>query len=359
MTARDELDVQRAVVDVVLPSGERRLVVVSVVDGRLHAVDERGDTRPDVIDAAVEWLRRDVSRGHTTGPLPSLSPTSRSSLAPRSQRAPDAAREVALAFFRVGTRGARRGAIEDTLRRCAASPDLAVQRWCARFGAALQREDLSLLTHLARGALDRGGGDVRSLVDRRLVDIGREHLDGVRPLWIERRYLVDLHDGAVLTEERERDGVASVGPSPRVLEAGLVEVEAPRRVARIQQYTLAVGISEEVHARLSALALTSLEDVFELVEAELSVGAGLAEPVVLFRPASVGHAVRLADARDGSVPWSREDFAACSLLDAWTRRAELVWVALRAAPSDGSHAFVPVSAGVREAGRVAIVRLRG
>jgi hypothetical protein len=345
------------VVDVTTSTGERGLVTLSLHDGRLIAVDERGERGSALVAAAVGWLEGlaldepDAREGVARVSVPAPAPTT------------DALRDLVLALVRSGLAGARRGALDEHLRLARAQTDLRSARWTARFEAALAGDDLATLVALGRGALAPMREQLANRVDLRLVEVARERLDGVQPRRIERRYLLDLASGEVLLEEQDVAlAHGSLGPMPRVLEAGLVEVTSQpgRLVARVLQYTMTPRVEAAALARVAELAETDLSLSFARVEREIQASPGWAEPFVLFAPRLWGDGLRALDVAGRAVPFSvDEDPAACLLLEEIVGRAAPSWIALRACPRRGVHAFVPLACAHEHEGVTVIARLRG
>ena len=361
----DAADVTRVVVDVTV-GAKRGLVTASLREGRAFFVDDTGATTGPFVDGARGWLEALVHGGSTLASR-DITGEFRGSLPPRMYEG-DALREFALTFWRSGIAGAKRGALEDSLRqvRAALSKPCDI-RWLARFQQALLREDVASLAHLLRGALERPSTTTQPRSDLRLVEIAREHLDAKSPRAIERRYFVDLHDGSFFSEERLQGGTASTGPMPRLLEVGLAEARTdgiPACLA-IQQYTLQAGIDEAVGAQLEALALREFETLIKRADEALDARPGFAEPVFLLAPKrwtpspEKRDQLDVRDAEGGGLTWSREDVSAClALLDVLADR-DPAWLVVRAAPQAGAHAFVPLSCGYREGDAWVVRRLRG
>ena len=358
------VEVPRLVLDVVIADGARGLVTVSLREGALVAVDERGERSSSLTSAALEFL---VSLGkeHTEhGAVRSDHPGPRVSLAPPGgARALDLARDVALALVRSGLAGARRGAIDEPLRRARVSSDLRVARWAARFEAALGAEDLSLLAQLSRGALSVASPPLVSRVDLRLVEVAREHVDGASARAIARRHLVDLASGAALVEEHEAGAPAgSVGPMPRMLEVGLAEIldDPGQPVLRVLQYTTSPSLTSAALARLLELASREVPAALDRVEQQVRASPAFAEPLVLFAP-SRWEEGRPLDAEGRLLPLGvHEDAAACLRLAETVAEAEPTLLVARASSRLGAHALVPLSCVVSDpSGADRFVRLRG
>lgn len=360
-----EPSVTRLVLDVEVEPGVRALVTLSLHDGTIVAVDERGEQGSSAVRAALGWLEGLADREASI--VRSDRPAARTSLAPpasSSARTHDVARETALSLVRSGLAGARRGAMDDALRRARAATDLRVARWTARFEAAIAVEDVHLLAQLARGVLQPTSAPIASRVDLRLLEIAREHVDGGVPRGIVRRHLLDLASGVIFVEEHDASSVpGSIGPMPRTLEVGLAEVlEDPGQpVLRALQYTTSPVVAPEAIARMTELAARDRDTLAGRVEAQLRASPAFAEPVVLFSPARWEPGLRALDADDRAVPLSDEEPAACLRLAEIAADRTPSLLVLRAAPRRGVHAFVPLSCVVEDAstGAASIVRLRG
>jgi hypothetical protein len=361
----DAPDVMRVVVDVTV-GAKRGLVTASLREGRAFFVDDTGATTGPFVDGARAWLEALVHGGAALASR-DIAGEFRGSLPPRMLEG-DALREFALTFWRSGIAGAKRGALEDSLRQVRAALSKPCDaRWLARFQQALLREDVASLAHLLRGALVRLSATTQPRSDLRLVEVAREHLDAKSPRAIERRYFVDLHEGSFFSEERVQGGTASTGPMPRVLEVGLAEarMEAIPACLAIQQYTLQAGIDEAAGTLLEALALRDFETLMKRVDAALDAHPGFAEPVFLLAPSrwtpspEKRDQLDVRDTEGAALPWSSEDVSAClALLDVLAER-DPTWLVVRAAPQSGEHAFVPLSCGYREGDAWVVRRLRG
>ena len=375
VAARDALDapaeraeIGRVVIDVVLGSGERGLVTVSRRVGSLVAVDDAGRREGPLVAAAITWLAGLATIDATSEAFGNRSdhPAARTSLAPPSTsgRGDDAARDLSLALVRSGLAGARRGAIDDALRRVRAVEAPRIARWAARVEQAIATEDLPLLARLARGALLPPPPAPQSRVELRVVEIAREHLDAAQPRALERRHLIDLASGALYAEDLDPvSRVGSVGPCPRALEIGLAELwdDGGQATLRILQYTTSPSLSSANAARLLELVMRELDVALDHVERALRASPAFAEPVVLLEIARWEDGLCAYDATDRAVPWSGdEDPAACARLAEIVAEQAPRFVVMRAVPRRGAHAFVPLSCGIeRGHGELEILRLRG
>jgi hypothetical protein len=200
-------------------------------------------------------------------------------------------------------------------------------------------------------------GEVERFVDREMVEIARETLDGVQRDAIERRYLIDLTSGEISREERARGGAApSIGPCPRRLFVGLGEVErgpAPRRV-RILQYTATLEIGRAERERIQAHALRRVSMWVDAYRAAITAAPALAEPVQIIACGGVEDG-RLVDAHGEPIPIATgEDQGVRAALDIAMRTAEPEWLVGRLIDTNGAIRMVPCSLGSKER----IVRLR-
>lgn len=358
------VEVPRLVLDVVLADGARGLVTVSLREGALVAVDEQGE-RSSALALAAQSFLESLARGESEhGTVRSDHPGPRVSLAPPGGgRSIDAARELALALVRSGLAGARRGAMDEPLRRARASSDLRIARWAARFEAGLLAEDLALLAQLSRGVLAATTPAVVSRVDLRLVEVAREHVDGASARAIARRHLVDLASGTAFVEEHEAGGApGSIGPMPRTLEVGLAEVldDPGQPVVRVLQYTTSPALSSEAYARLLELASRDVSSALDRVDSLVRASPAFAEPLVIFAPARWDDG-RPLDADGRALPLgSHEDAAACLRLSEVAAEREPTLLVARASAQHGVHALVPLSCVLTEpSGSDRFVRLRG
>ena len=201
---------------------------------------------------------------------------------------------------------------ESVERLVKAAPEplpLGVSRWIGRLRAELGHQNLTEVARLLDGAtrlvddlsgrhnhesagarrLSWLGADARdsSLValhsDRLFLELGRELLDGAQRASIERRYLMELGSGDIFREERVRGRqTVSLGSCPRVIQAGLSEVErgaAPPRI-RLLQYASSRAVPQETWRKVSGHAVRDFTRLISRYQGELAVFPGLAEPVV-------------------------------------------------------------------------------
>lgn len=200
-------------------------------------------------------------------------------------------------------------------------------------------------------------GELERFVDREMIEIARETLDGVHRDAIERRYLIDLTSGEISKEERARGDVAqSIGPCPRRLFVGLGEVErgpAPRRI-RILQYTATLEIGRAELERIQAHALRRVSMWVDAYRSAITAAPALAEPVQLVACSGV-EGGRLVDALGEPIPIAvDEDQGARVALDVAMRTTVPEWLVGRLVDANGAIRMVPCSFGSKER----IVRLR-
>jgi hypothetical protein len=213
------------------------------------------------------------------------------------------------------------------------------------------------------GAYSADKRTIERISDRSLLEIAREWMDGTERYAIEKRYLVDLHNGEVFREERARDfSSASLGPCPRLVSVSLAAVEQgaqPRRV-RLLQYSTAVTIPDEAWKQLASWANRTFAPLQEIYHRAVTNFPGLTEPFVVVAPAQVardphpvpvdesGHPLPLAAARD---PY------ALKVLDALTANQRPEWIAGRLVDAQGTLMMRPLSFGVTHTGQFLHVRL--
>jgi hypothetical protein len=187
------------------------------------------------------------------------------------------------------------------------------------------------------------------LVERRLVEIGREHLAGLTRAEIQRRYIVDLESGAVYREDRRRDAPASIGPCPRTLHVGLGRAlrGAPPATVQLLQYEVTPEVDADAWLRLEGHAERDFAALAERYRRAQRSFPGQAEPFALIAPARCDfrRGVALEDAEGHVLPLARlEDPAAAEVLDAYEDRPPPTWVAGRLIDTQGALALVPVAA---------------
>lgn len=369
--------VPRVILSVELEGEGAGLVFLHLEEGRLVAVDERGERGSPLATHALAWLSglSRLSLDDAKSPsnvrvsIPPRPSSPRTSLPPpeASRGGDDALRELALLTVRAGWHGADRGGHHAALGeplgrlRSGASPRLA--RFLARFEGAIEDEDTPLLARLLLGALDPRTPTRRERVDLRLLEVAREHVDAASRRSLERRHLIDLDDGAFFVEERDVSAPPlSLGPMPRQVEVGFAEEarEPGRAALAIHQYTITPEIPAEVLARLRELASSDVPELHGAIDALLRANPGFAEPIVLFAPS------RWIDGRPsdgeghGILLGGRGAQAACARLGEVLADQEPTLLVLAASSRRGVRSFVPLTAILEGPdGSPVFVRLRG
>lgn len=314
--------------------------------------------------------------GAETAGEPRRAATESDDVAPRRLAA--ALDDAITALARAGIVGRESPSVRDAIERaarCIAPTPLPVARWIGRLeramragdtrtlarlldGAALGADDLRAGTVGARGRAWLGrGGAVEQLVDRPMIEVARESLDGTERAAIERRYLIDLTSGELLCEERARtEGAPSLGPCPRALTVGLAEAiagPAPRRV-RLLQYTVALEVPEVDLERVVATALRRTSMALERHREAITEWPALGEPVAVIAVAGIEDGF-LVDAVGEPIPIARdEDPGAAAALEAATRAGDVEWVVGRMVATHAAVRMVPCAF----ARRGTLVRLR-
>lgn len=253
------------------------------------------------IPPGFEDLRRTVPG---TRPAPPLDVTPRIALA-------DALDDVTTTLVREGPEAAS-PTLEDALRRALAAlrpTPLRLERLVGRLRTRLATRDttaiVALLAQAARLAdvlreddeatvarwLGREAAPLvpaERLEEATLVEVAREWLPATQRAGMERRWLVVIagaRRGTLVSEDRRRgDPSPSLGPCPRVVTGGLVELEpgdAPRR-AHLLQYEVSIAVTDAQLALVAELARRKFAD---LVPDDAQ--ATLAEPFVLLAPTAI------------------------------------------------------------------------
>jgi hypothetical protein len=344
--------VERVVVEVRIAE-RTEIVTLGVRDDRLLVVasDGQAQTSP-AARAALAWVARE--RARTSAPSDarrrSLAPAAPIATPPGSTLAAMIS-DLATAIVRSGTGEPESPAILDALARIGrAGPPIEIARWVGRLRASLAARDEIDVARLLDGASALGGaGDllavpVERAIDRTYVELGREILDGLTPSAIERRHLLSLADGAIVSEDRLRDAPASTGPCPRMVAVGLAERNGADRL-RIVQYAVA-PIDAEAHARIAELS-THLLDAFTACTAVLRVPQryALVEAVSLVRVAGTSDGA-LTDPTGEPIPLAHEEEpGACAALVEWAKEGDVSWVLGRWWLRGEQASLVPLSCG--------------
>lgn len=397
--------VSRLTVDVAI-DGRSELVTLTLRDGQLVWSSTAGEGAH--VRAALRWL---AGTSASADAAPGVRVTEPELAAPRVSWMPDhegeaeamaarrrlaeALEDVVTVVVRAGVHGAGSPSVAESLERLRREAPLptpmGLARWLGRLKSALDAHDAGLGARLLDGAallaedlrqerpspetrrrvigwIGAAGGElagaVERLSDRVFVEVAREQLLSNERGGIERRHLVDLHNGEVFREERTRTSpVASVGPCPRVVNVGLAEVEegaAPRRI-RLMQYAVSLELGGDELERIEANAyrrFSALGDRYrELIEAH----PGQAEPFAVVAPRSF-------DAKDGPVcrddegqplPFARaDDPAAVDVLARVVPPGGPRWVAGRLSDTGGVLMMIPCAVAVPDGDGARFVRLR-
>ena len=376
--------VDRVTLDVEI-DGLREVVTLWVREGALawsctSSPAPTGSTRPSRhVEAALRWVAGTPDLGpRVERALESMRPpmTEVGGVGAPSA-APDAARALASALEDLTTSIVRAGiaasdspGVRDAIQRVASivSPTpLDLARWIARLELALATEEIVDAARLLDGAacvceeLIDGAGGPRSRawlgtepaaheghVDGHFVEVARESLDGAPRGAIERRYLVDLHSGEIVREERLRDEAPpSLGPCPRVLAVSLAELEPgpPPRRAHLRHYTVRLEPTPSERARLMALSARSMRVVRDRHEESLRAWPGLAESVVMIACRSNATGIP-EDVEGHPLPLAEHEApgATAALLEYAARRNEY-WVVARLTGAGADLRLVPCAAG--------------
>ena len=376
-------------------SGEQ--VTFFMREGALRSLCTCGGTRCEHYVGALHWLEPNESPQRDSSPAPD--PRLRSSLRPPAPSGADygaladAFDALLLAVVRSGMTGAASASVRDAMDRLiAAAPTpmpLGLTRWFGRLHEALQRADVGKTARVLEGArvfadelrtsvLSReqlarrhawlapsvsGSRPVQPLEGATLLEVAREWLAGPERNAIERRYLLDLQDGAVVREERTRHEIEiSVGPCPRVLHVAFAEVEAfgaPRRV-RLLQYTVSARPSAQQWSATEPFAKRLVRQVSETYAAAVSVCPGLVEPFMLVAPRKVdvshkpvwidSDGERMSLAEEAAQPMSE-------LLQQFGEHGRIVWIAGRLVGLAQGLVLKPVSLLLQRADGLHLMRV--
>ncbi len=214
------------------------------------------------------------------------------------------------------------------------------------------------------GLATEPSGAVERLSDRVLVEIAREQLPSLERSGIERRHLIDLHNGEVFREERSRTSpVASVGPCPRLVHVGLAEVEdgaAPRRI-RLMQYVVSLELGPEELTRIEASAYRRFAALVDRYRNQVEAHPGQAEPFAVIAPRSfdADAAPVCRDDEGQPLPFARaDDPAAVEVLRRSVPPGGPRWVAGRLSDADGALMMIPCAVAVPDGDGARFVRLR-
>jgi hypothetical protein len=281
-----------------------------------------------------------------------------------------------------------REAFEQVLAHAPRPPSLTLARWIGRLGEALAVGELGKVARLLDGAqrwvletraehpssssvsqlrswLGRSEGDLQAtLADSTLVEVGREWLTGTSRASIERRYLLDLHDGEVYCEERRRDEQdISVGPCPRLVHLAFAELDQAVQPGRLRllQYTVSPEPSHEQWRQLSEFARTRVDDLCSYYASIARRAPGTSEPFVLFSPQNGQLGTDQALIRDsqekGIELVDDADVPIVDTLRAMAERDEVVWIAGRLTGLTRGLVLRPTSMLLKREGRFSLRRV--
>jgi hypothetical protein len=301
--------------------------------------------------------------------------------------------DLVMAVVRAGVGAGSSAALDDALQRLvSAAPaplPLGVSRWIGRLKRALGARDTDEAARLLAGAslliedLRAGAGDARArqrvlswlgslshdvagvarMTDRTLIEVAREQLPGVERAGLERRYLVDLSDGAVYREERVPSApTASLGPCPRLINVWLASVDqgAPPQRIRLLQYAVTPVIDAAAWQSLAARAVRDFDALLASYRTAQNDFPGLCEPFALLAPARVEHdgETLLVDAAGRLLPVAHPDNpAALRYLDGLTARDAPAWLAGRLFDRDGVLMVAPLGAALMRDGRLCYAQM--
>jgi hypothetical protein len=298
------------------------------------------------------------------------------------------------AVVRAGVGVGASAALDDALQRlprAAPSPlPLAVSRWIGRLKRALAAHDSDDVARLLAGAslliddlhvrpasssarqrirswlgtLDDDADGIARLTDRTLIEVVREPLTGVERAAVERRYLVDLSDGAIYREDRPPGAAtASIGPCPRVVTVWLAIAEqgaAPQRL-RLLQYAVSPAIEPLIWEQLAGCAVRDWNALLATYRGAARAYPGLCEPFALVAPAKLVHDLSpvLIDHAGRSLHLVHPDNPpALRYLEAFTAgETAPAWVAGRMFDRDGVLAMAPLAVGMMRDGQLRYAQL--
>jgi len=391
--------VTRAVLEVDV-AGRTEMVTVVMRDGKVRWSSPGGAEDEAHVVAALAAL---AGTAQTPVPGDAGAETTLPGIRTVDDIIPDSANRTALAdvldevvgaVVRIGVREASGSPTvkEGVERLIASAPSplpLGISRWVGMFREAVAARDLGTVARILDGAARVAQdlrdaspsrearrrivswlgttadvpGDIERISDRVLVEVGREQLNGVERIGIERRYLVDLDSGEILREERAR-GLpgGSFGPCPRIVTVGLGEVEdgAPPRRVRFLQYAVSNSVADDQWARVEEMAFRRFGDLATDYRRALARYPGLAEPFAIVAPKScqTDDIPVLLDADGQPLPIAHADDPA---LDAALRKVAdgrvPAWVAGRLTDADGVLLMNLCAAGFHDGRTAQFLRL--
>jgi hypothetical protein len=384
-------DIRRATLEVTV-DGRVELVTVTVQpDGALLVAATDGTSDGAHVRAALRLLAGLApDNDEPREPRESLLPPA----AVETTRHPlgDALDELLLAIARHGVDSATHAAsvneaIERLIEVAGKAPPFGLARFVGRLRLALQRRDAALIARMLDGAARVAGmmressADPESrrvravwlgrpndpdtprdvVYDRSFVEVGREWIAGLSRASLQRRYLVCTTTGEVFREERLRSESGSVGSCPRLVTAGLAEIElggAPR-LLRLLQYAVTPRIGADVWARVGELAVPSVDELRPRFRAAIKASPALAEPFVVVAAREMDTASRVVDdGAGGKLPLRGGPAGIDARVVAAVESGTLRWVAGRVDDVEGVLVMEPFAVAVEVEGKLVFERLR-
>lgn len=394
-------EVQRITVDVEV-EGNTEMVSLVLRDGML-SWSTTGEPDGPHVRAALRWLAdggAEPTRGAlrtAEGEEPRVSWTPPEPAAegfetnPR-ERLADALDDVVTTVVRTGVSADGSVSIAESLERLRKEAPLptpsGIARWVGRLRSALERDDVVVVARLLEGAgyladalretrptravrrrvvswtgASGERGAIERLSDRTMVEIARESLPTLERGGIERRYLVDLHNGEIFREERSRTAPkASVGPCPRLVQVGLAEVEdgaSPRHI-RLMQYTVTPTLSTEDLRRVATNGYRRFAALADRYREWMAEHPGQSEPFAIVVPKrwSLDPDPIAYDDEGAPLAFARaDDPPAVEVLGQYVKLVPL-WVAGRLVDADGTLMMVPAVVALPEGSASRLLRLR-
>ncbi len=300
--------------------------------------------------------------------------------------------ELCLAMARTGLDApdspSIREALDAVLEHGPKPPSLTLSRWIGRISEALEVGEVGKVARLLDGAqrlvseVSAGSSSPQSLANFRswigtadgespnvladsvLIEVGREWLTGTSRASLERRYMIDVHDGAVYSEERRRgDQNISVGPCPRVVHASYGELDDAVQPCRLRllQYTVSPEPTQEQWQRLTEFACGSVSELASSYARIARRVPGTSEPFVLFSPAGQklgSEPSHVRDARGAGIGIVDDvDVPMLDALRAMAEADEVLWIGGRLTGLARGLALRPISMLLRREGRFSLRRV--
>jgi hypothetical protein len=396
--------VNRIALDVSL-DGQDEIVSVRMNDKVLNWSCTCGQQNCGHIATALYWIAAeestDINRALRSSPMPTKSRLSwpvdiedtEASVRATIKSVSVALDDLVTAVVRVGTNTGTGPSVDEAIQRLIdAAPNplpLGISRWIGLLKAALSRHDhdsvariLDGATRIAEdlrddvddpnrrrrvvswlGAILRDSKDVQRISERNLIEIARERLDGVERSIIERRYLVDLETGEIYREERLYSAsTASLGPCPRIVNAGLTVVEQgipPQRI-HLLQYSVSAVIPTETWNQLSAWAYRRFDVLSKRYKESLTLFPGLTEPFAIIAPTHLDPEQNYVpfDDENRPLPIAMADEPSLGRFFASVPKIkETSWIAGRLVDAQGTLMLRPLSICILSEGQYSHVRV--